>query len=129
MGAATARALAAQGAKVAIFDLNLNLAQEVSKEINGLAFECDVSDAASAEQAIANAREIHGTARICINCAGISPAKRIVGKEGAMPLAAFEQVLDVNLLGTFNVMRVIAHARVVRKIRHDEMTTISLFLQ
>jgi NAD(P)-dependent dehydrogenase (short-subunit alcohol dehydrogenase family) len=51
-----------------------------------------------------------GTPRVCVNCAGIAPAKRIVGKEGPMPLAAFKQVIEINLVGTFNVMRIAAHA-------------------
>ncbi|SPX59405.1 3-oxoacyl-ACP reductase [Legionella feeleii] len=71
---------------------------------------CDVSSAEDIEQALQKTIAQIGVPRICINCAGIAPAKRMVGKEGAMPLAAFKQVIDINLVGTFNVMRVAATA-------------------
>jgi NAD(P)-dependent dehydrogenase (short-subunit alcohol dehydrogenase family) len=109
LGAATARSLAKAGAKVAIFDRNMELAQAVAAEIGGIAIACDVSNAASAENAIAQAREQHGVARILVNCAGIGVAQRIVGREGAMPLEAFSKVINVNLVGTFNLMRLVAN--------------------
>lgn len=108
LGAATARQLAQVGVKVAILDLNLALAQQVAAEIGGLAIECNVADGASAEAAVAQAREAHGPARILVNCAGIGVAQRIVGREGAMPLDAFARVINVNLLGSFNLMRLAA---------------------
>ena len=108
MGAATARYLAAQGAKVAALDMNLAGAQAIAQEIGGIAAQCDVSDAASAEQALAVARDAHGAARICVQCAGVAPGARVVGRDGAMPLAQFKQVIDVNLVGTFNIMRLCA---------------------
>ena len=108
MGAETGRFLAAAGAKVALLDVNLDGAKQVAGEIGGLALECNVADAASAQAAIAKARETHGPARICINCAGIAPAKRIVGRDGPMPLEDFTRVIDVNLVGTFNIMRLVA---------------------
>jgi NAD(P)-dependent dehydrogenase (short-subunit alcohol dehydrogenase family) len=108
MGAETGRFLAAAGAKVALLDINLDGAKQVAGEIGGLALECNVADAASAQAAIAKARETHGLARICINCAGIAPAKRIVGRDGPMPLEDFTRVIDVNLVGTFNIMRLAA---------------------
>jgi NAD(P)-dependent dehydrogenase (short-subunit alcohol dehydrogenase family) len=108
LGAETARQLAVAGAKVAIFDLNLEAAKKVAQEINGLAIACNVSDAQSAMDAIAQAREKQGVARICINCAGIAPAKRIVGREGAMSLDDFAKVININLIGTFNIMRLAA---------------------
>lgn len=108
LGAETARALAAAGAMVAVVDVNLEKAKAVANEINGIAIACDVSDAASAEAAVAAAREKHGAARILVNCAGIAPAKRIVSKEGAMPLEDFSKVIRVNLIGTFNMMRLAA---------------------
>ena len=108
MGAETGRFLAAAGAKVALLDVNLDGAKQVAGEIGGLALECNVADAASAQAAIAKARETHGPARICINCAGIAPAKRIVGRDGPMPLEDFTRVIDVNLVGTFNIMRLAA---------------------
>jgi len=108
LGAETARALARAGAKVTVVDLNAEKANAVASEIGGLAIACDVSDAASAEAAVAAAREKHGAARVLVNCAGIGPAKRIVGKEGPMPLQDFVKVIQVNLVGTFNMMRLAA---------------------
>ncbi|MBI3436870.1 MAG: SDR family NAD(P)-dependent oxidoreductase [Proteobacteria bacterium] len=110
LGAATARKLAAAGAKIAILDLDINAATKVAAEIGGIAIACDVADASSTEDAVAQARKEHGTARILVNCAGIGPAKRIVGRDGAMPLADFKRVIDINLIGTFNAMRIAAAA-------------------
>jgi NAD(P)-dependent dehydrogenase (short-subunit alcohol dehydrogenase family) len=110
LGAATARALAAAGAKVAVLDLNQKAAAEVAVGINGLAVHCDVADSASATAAIAAAAKDHGPARILVNCAGIGPAKRIVGRDGPMPLEDYERVIRINLIGTFNMMRLAAAA-------------------
>jgi NAD(P)-dependent dehydrogenase (short-subunit alcohol dehydrogenase family) len=108
LGAETARRLSRAGALVAVLDLNSEKGSAVASEIGGIAIACDVSDAASAEAAIATAREKHGAARILVNCAGIGPAKRIVGREGVMPLSDFAKVIQVNLIGTFNMMRLAA---------------------
>ncbi len=108
LGAATARALAAAGSRVAILDMNLTAASALAAEIGGAAFACDVSDAASAEAAVAAARAAHGPARILVNCAGIAPAARIVGRNGPMALDAFARVIQVNLIGSFNLMRLVA---------------------
>jgi NAD(P)-dependent dehydrogenase (short-subunit alcohol dehydrogenase family) len=105
LGAATARRLAAQGAKVAICDLNAKLAETVAAEIGGVAVVCDVSDAASAEAAVVAASKAHGPARVLINCAGIGVAKRVIGREGPMPLSDFEKVIKINLIGSFNMLR------------------------
>lgn len=105
LGAATARALAAAGAKVAIFDMNLDAAKEVAAEIGGSAFSVNVSDDASVEAAFDAAREAHGPARILVNCAGIGPAAKTVSSRGMHPLDKFEQVISVNLIGTFNCLR------------------------
>ena len=110
LGAACARALAAAGAKVAVFDVNAKAAAEVAIDINGIAVACDVADAAAAEAAVKKAATDHGPARILVNCAGIGPAKRIVGRDGPMPLADFERVIRINLIGTFNMMRLAASA-------------------
>jgi NAD(P)-dependent dehydrogenase (short-subunit alcohol dehydrogenase family) len=110
LGAATARMLADAGAKVAILDVNDKVSAEVAIDINGIAIHCDVADSASAEAAIAKAAADHGPARILINCAGIGGARRIVGKEGPMALADYERVIRVNLIGTFNTMRLAAAA-------------------
>jgi NAD(P)-dependent dehydrogenase (short-subunit alcohol dehydrogenase family) len=108
LGAETARALSRAGAKVALLDLNVDAAREVAASIGGLAVECDVVDQASAAAAIAAARAEHGAARVLVNCAGVGPAKRIVGRDGPMPLADFERVIRINLIGTFNMMRLAA---------------------
>ena len=110
LGGATARMLAGAGAKVAIFDVNQQAAAEVAADIKGLAVPCDVADSASTEAAFAKATAAHGPARILINCAGIGTAKRIVGKEGPMPLGDYERIIRVNLIGTFNAMRLAAAA-------------------
>jgi NAD(P)-dependent dehydrogenase (short-subunit alcohol dehydrogenase family) len=110
LGAATARALAEAGAKVAVLDVNDKQAAEVAAEIKGVAVSCDVADSASAEAAIAEATAAHGPARILINCAGVGPAKRIVGRDGPQPLADYERVIRINLIGTFNMLRLVAAA-------------------
>jgi NAD(P)-dependent dehydrogenase (short-subunit alcohol dehydrogenase family) len=108
LGAATARALAAAGAKVAIADVNEKAAAEVADSIKGVAVACDVADSASGEAAVKKAAAAHGPARILVNCAGVGPAKRIVGRDGPMPLGDFERVIAINLIGTFNMMRLAA---------------------
>jgi NAD(P)-dependent dehydrogenase (short-subunit alcohol dehydrogenase family) len=108
LGAATAQALAANGAKVAIFDLNMDTAQKMANEIGGIAVSCDVSSAKSAETAVTEAREKHGPARILVSCAGIAPPKKIVGRDGAQPLETFAKVININLIGSFNLMRLAA---------------------
>lgn len=108
LGAETARQLARAGAKVAVLDVNLAGAEAVAKEIGGVAIPCDVSDSDSATAALAKACAAHGAARILMNCAGIGPAKRIVGRDGPQPLAEFERVIKVNLVGTFNMLRLFA---------------------
>jgi NAD(P)-dependent dehydrogenase (short-subunit alcohol dehydrogenase family) len=110
LGAATARMLAEAGAKVAIFDVNQKAAAEVAIDINGIAVHCDVTDAAATEKAFAKAAADHGVARILINCAGVGPARRIVGRDGPMPLDEFARVVSINLIGTFNAMRLAAAA-------------------
>ena len=108
LGAATARALAAAGAAVAVLDRDTASAEAVAREIGGLAIECDVADAASAEHAVAAAGDAHGPAGFCINCAGVGPAARIVGRDGPMPLENFARVIEINLIGTFNILRLAA---------------------
>lgn len=107
LGAETARQLARAGAKVAVLDVNREKAQAVAAEIGGLACACDVTDSASIESAVAAAREAHGAARLLANCAGIGGARRLVGKDGSpMPLEDFTRIVNVNLVGTFNVTRI-----------------------
>jgi NAD(P)-dependent dehydrogenase (short-subunit alcohol dehydrogenase family) len=105
LGAATARALAAKGAKVAVCDLNTKLAESVAAEIKGTAVTCDVADSASAEAAVAAVEKAHGPARVLVNCAGIGVAKRVIGRDGPMALADFDRVIRINLIGSFNMLR------------------------
>ena len=108
LGAATAQLLIEAGAKVALLDVNIDAARDVAAKIGGLAVRCDVTESDSAVEAVGTARDKNGIARILVNCAGIGPAKRIVGRDGAMPLADFERVIRINLIGTFNMMRLVA---------------------
>jgi len=108
LGEATARALAARGAKVAVLDLGADRAARVAADIGGIAVQCDVSNADSATAAIAEATEKLGPARILVNCAGIAIGVKTVGKDGPHPLDQFRKVLEVNLVGTFNMIRLFA---------------------
>jgi NAD(P)-dependent dehydrogenase (short-subunit alcohol dehydrogenase family) len=108
LGLATAAMLASAGTKVALLDIDGGRVEEAAARLGGFGLACDVADAASAEQALARARDAHGPAAILINCAGIAAGKRIVGRDGPMPLAEFEQVIRVNLIGTFNLLRLAA---------------------
>lgn len=108
LGAATARALAAAGAKVALLDVNVDAAKAVAAETGGIAVKCDVTSADSAQAAIAEAAAAHGPARIAVNCAGIAPPAKIVGRDGPHDLDLFRKVIEVNLIGTFNMLRLAA---------------------
>ena len=108
LGEATARMLAGAGAKVAVFDMDAEGAARVSDEISGLAVEGDVTSAEQVTDALARAADALGPVRIVVNCAGIGPAGRIVGRDGPHDLALFERAIRVNLVGTFNVMRLAA---------------------
>jgi NAD(P)-dependent dehydrogenase (short-subunit alcohol dehydrogenase family) len=108
LGAATAAALAGAGCKVALVDLNGAAAAKLAEPLGGIGIACDVADPDSAEAAFAQARAAHGAARVLVNCAGIGTAGRIVGRDGPMKLAAFERVIRVNLIGTFNMLRLAA---------------------
>ncbi|MBE1208219.1 3-hydroxyacyl-CoA dehydrogenase [Aminobacter carboxidus] len=110
LGEATARALAAKGAKVAIFDLSLERAEKVAADIGGVAVRCDVSNEESAVAAFAEVEAKLGTARILVNCAGIAVGVKTVGKDGPHPLSVFRQVIEVNLIGSFNMIRLFADA-------------------
>ncbi len=105
LGAATAERLAAAGARVGVVDLNAEAAEAMASRIGGIALPGDVADGAGMEAAFATARAALGPCRVLVNCAGIAIAKRMVGRDGPMPLAEFERVIRVNLIGTFNMMR------------------------
>jgi NAD(P)-dependent dehydrogenase (short-subunit alcohol dehydrogenase family) len=108
LGEATARALAAAGAKVGVLDVALERAQKVASEIGGLAAACDVSSDESASAAVAAAEARHGVARILVNCAGVPTPGRAVGRNGPLPLEQFARVVAINLIGTFNLVRLFA---------------------
>jgi len=108
LGLATAEMLAGAGARVALLDIDGARAADAAGRIGGLGLPCDVADGASAERALAEARQAHGPAAVLVNCAGIAAARRIVGRDGPMPLPEFEQVIRVNLIGTFNLLRLAA---------------------
>jgi NAD(P)-dependent dehydrogenase (short-subunit alcohol dehydrogenase family) len=114
LGEATARALAAAGAKVAVLDVNEAGAQRVAGEIGGIAAKCDIADSDSVTAALDATEAKFGTPRIVMNIAGIGTAKRVIAKDGSpAPLADFERVVRINLIGTYNVSR-LAAARIAR---------------
>ncbi len=109
LGEGAARALAAAGCKVAILDVNKEQGEKVAAELGGIFLHCDVTSADSAEAAVSAAREAHGPpCGVAVNCAGIAPAAKILGREGVMPLESFSKVVQVNLIGTFNILRLAA---------------------
>ena len=109
LGAQTARELARRGASVAVLDRNGDGARAVAAEIGGLGFECDITSTESVLAALQGACAAHGPARLLMNIAGIGTARRLIGKDGTpMPLEDFERVIRVNLIGTFNAIRLAA---------------------
>ncbi len=118
LGEATARELARQGAKVTLLDVNITLAETVAADINAqygagtaIACQCDITNTESTQAAITKAAEAHGTARILMNVAGIGSAKRIVQRDGSpAPLEDFVKVINVNLIGGYNMARLFAAA-------------------
>ena len=108
MGAATAKALAKRGARVAVVDLNLESAQQTADSIKGLALSADVSSGESVEAALQQVVDELGAPRVVVSCAAIAAASRIVGREGPHELDLYQRVINVNLVGTFNVLRLTA---------------------
>jgi NAD(P)-dependent dehydrogenase (short-subunit alcohol dehydrogenase family) len=108
LGAATAQAMAAKGAKVAVFDMNRENAEKVAAEIKGVALVGDVSEENDVKAALDKVESTHGVARVLVNCAGIGGAAKTVGKNGPYPLDQFSRVIRVNLIGTFNMIRLMA---------------------
>lgn len=126
LGGATASMLAAQGAKVAIFDVNADAGRALAHEIGGCFVRVDVSDEKSVEDGIALAAEAFGAARILVNCAGIAPSFKTVSRAGQPhPLAEFKRVVDINLIGSFMTMsRVAARMRAAIETSGEELGVI-----
>ena len=119
LGEATARTLAGKGAKVAVLDVGMERAEKVAAEIGGVAIKCDVSSAESAEAAVAEVASQLGEPRILVNCAGIAIGVKTLGKDGPHPLDSYRKVIEVNLIGTFNMIRLVAD-RTQKLEPHDE---------
>ncbi len=104
LGAATSKMLAAKGAMVTLFDLNVEAGEAVAREIGGLFHVVDVTDEASVLAGLDAAEAAHGTARFLVNCAGVAPAAKAVGREFVpLPIDSFRKAVEINLVGTFLV--------------------------
>ncbi|MCW5699219.1 MAG: SDR family oxidoreductase [Rhodospirillales bacterium] len=108
LGAETARYLAEEGARVAVIDIDAERLQAIAEEIGAAAIPCDVSNAAAAEAALRQAREANGPARVLVHCVGRGHSRPLVSTDGPMPLDDFRQLVEVNLISTFNMMRLAA---------------------
>ena len=109
LGEGTARMLAANGAQVVVADLQTDRGEQVAASIGGRFVKCDVSQEADGQAAVAAALAL-GPLFGLVNCAGIAPAVKTVGKDGAHPLAVFSKTITVNLIGSFNMIRLAAEA-------------------
>jgi NAD(P)-dependent dehydrogenase (short-subunit alcohol dehydrogenase family) len=119
LGEATARALHARGANVAIADLNAEKGQALAAEL-GLRFHsCDVRDEAQVQAAVESAAAVDGGLRIAVCCAGTGWAQKVAGSKGAHPLLPFETIISINLIGTFNVLRLAAAAMIANEPLED----------
>ncbi len=131
LGEATARELARLGARVALLDLNLALAQQVAADIGAdraIACACDITNTDSVVAALAQAEAAHGPARILMNIAGMGSAKRIVQKDGSpAPLEDFARVINVNLIGSYNISRLFAAACVKLQPLEDGERGVMMF--
>jgi NAD(P)-dependent dehydrogenase (short-subunit alcohol dehydrogenase family) len=108
LGAATAEAIAAAGGKVALFDMNAEKGEALAKTIGGVFCSVNVSDEASVSAGIDKAIAALGTPRILVNCAGVAIGEKTIGKNGSHKLDSFKRVIDINLVGTFNCIRLVA---------------------
>jgi NAD(P)-dependent dehydrogenase (short-subunit alcohol dehydrogenase family) len=116
LGLATATELAKAGAQVVILDLPSSAGEERAQEIGGRFAPADVTDEAAVQAAVDTAAEL-GPLRVVVNCAGIGNPGRVLGKQGVLPLEQFERVVRVNLVGTFNVIRL----AVAAMVQHEEV--------
>src|SRR5471032_861261 len=109
LGAATARMLAEAGGKVVLADVQADAGQALAAELNGVFIQCDVTSEADGLAVVAAAVKL-GTLRGLVNCAGVAPAVKTVGKDGPHPLDVFQRTININLVGTFNMARLAADA-------------------
>jgi len=109
LGAATARMLAGAGGKVVLADVQVEAGEALARELNGTFVRCDVTSEADGQAVVAAAVAL-GTLRGLVNCAGIAPAVKTVGKDGPHPLDVFQRAVNINLVGTFNMCRLAADA-------------------
>jgi NAD(P)-dependent dehydrogenase (short-subunit alcohol dehydrogenase family) len=109
LGAATARMIVEQGGKVVLADVQVEAGQALAAELKGVFVKCDVTSEADG-MAVVAAATAQGTLRGLINCAGVAPAAKTVGKEGPHPLELFQRTVNINLVGTFNMARLAADA-------------------
>ncbi|GAB4520671.1 MAG: 3-hydroxyacyl-CoA dehydrogenase [Amphiplicatus sp.] len=108
LGAATAEALAREGAKVAIWDLNAEKGEALAERLGGVFCSTNVADEESVKAALARTLETVGAPRVLVNCAGVAIGEKTVGKNGPHRLDSFRKVIEVNLIGTFNCIRLVA---------------------
>ncbi|MCS5707625.1 SDR family NAD(P)-dependent oxidoreductase [Candidatus Berkiella cookevillensis] len=121
MGETLCHSLAQQNATIIVLDRHAENAHRVAKAINGIALVCDITDEKALEDSIHGlAIELQTKLKVVVNCAGIAPAQRMVGKKGPVALEWFEQVIKVNLIGTFNVMRLAAHLMIQNATEREE---------
>ncbi len=121
LGLVTCQQLAKQGAKIVAFDLNEKAGDELVDKLKGQTIfaKVDVTDVSSVEAGISLAVEAFGTIHVCINCAGVAPGGKTVGRNGALALDKFSQVININLIGTFNVLRLAAEQMAKNEIGDD----------
>src|ERR1700688_4344781 len=112
LGAATAHAMAAKGAKIAVLDQSKENAEKVAAEVKGVALHADVTDKEQVKAGIAKAESSHGIARVLMNCAGIGGSQRIVGKDGGYPLAKFVRIINGQFIGTLQLVRLVAGGQI-----------------
>jgi NAD(P)-dependent dehydrogenase (short-subunit alcohol dehydrogenase family) len=109
LGAATAKMIAANGGKVVLADVQVDAGEKLAAELGGIFVKCDVTSEADGK-AVVDAATALGTVRGLVNCAGVAPAVKTVGKDGPHPLDVFQRVVNINLIGTFNMCRLAADA-------------------
>lgn len=120
MGQAIAHHLSQQGAQLGLLDQNEAQLKTIAEQVKGLSLVADVCDPDAVQKAIAQLSQKFGYPRVCINCAGIIRAGRLVGKNGPFELETFTEVMNVNVVGTFNVMRLVAKDLIEQPLVNEE---------